>query len=289
MKRPLRYLKSMKIFNRGSSKQTGTDQPPAAAASDRSQAGILDLAAERIGAVVAAADRAHVDIDEAAASAAPSGSKAKESSSREQIQVELAAALAARSEQLKNDAHELEALLRRASGQLNATSSTPEPPPVAPSPPPAPTSRAQTFSPKATQAENPYRKTSRSTPPPSPPVSGAEAASEPVAPAEPEAAPAEPKGSGLDRRVTERFASGDLGEGHSPAPFKRRSGVPSRDRDAGYSADGVRLLATQMAVAGSSRQEIEARLSHEFGVDSPSELLDEVLRVRSVGTQRAVG
>ncbi|HKG36131.1 MAG TPA: hypothetical protein VKA89_06810 [Solirubrobacterales bacterium] len=40
---------------------------------------------------------------------------------------------------------------------------------------------------------------------------------------------------------------------------------------------GARLLATQMAVAGSSRGEIERRLRAEFGIDRPEEMLDSIL------------
>jgi hypothetical protein len=42
-------------------------------------------------------------------------------------------------------------------------------------------------------------------------------------------------------------------------------------------SDGARLLAAQMAVAGSSRQEIEARLRDEFGIDDAGPLLDGIL------------
>lgn len=42
-------------------------------------------------------------------------------------------------------------------------------------------------------------------------------------------------------------------------------------------SEGVRLLATQMAVAGSSRSEIEDRLRSELNVRDPEALVDEVL------------
>lgn len=42
-------------------------------------------------------------------------------------------------------------------------------------------------------------------------------------------------------------------------------------------SEGVRLLATQMAVAGSSRREIEDRLRRELNVRDPETLVDEVL------------
>lgn len=45
-------------------------------------------------------------------------------------------------------------------------------------------------------------------------------------------------------------------------------------------SEGVRLLATQMAVAGSSRSEIEDRLRRELNVRDPETLVDEVLGSR---------
>jgi cell division septum initiation protein DivIVA len=43
------------------------------------------------------------------------------------------------------------------------------------------------------------------------------------------------------------------------------------------SASGARLLATQMAVSGSSREEIEQRLRSAFDIGDPSEILDAIL------------
>lgn len=43
------------------------------------------------------------------------------------------------------------------------------------------------------------------------------------------------------------------------------------------SSAGARLLATQMAVSGSSREEIEARLRSRFDVEDTSEILDAIL------------
>lgn len=40
---------------------------------------------------------------------------------------------------------------------------------------------------------------------------------------------------------------------------------------------GARLLATQMAVSGASRSEIEARLHNGFDIDDTSEILDAIL------------
>jgi hypothetical protein len=42
-------------------------------------------------------------------------------------------------------------------------------------------------------------------------------------------------------------------------------------------SDGARLLAAQMAVAGSSREEIETRLRDEFGIQDAAPILDGIL------------
>lgn len=42
-------------------------------------------------------------------------------------------------------------------------------------------------------------------------------------------------------------------------------------------SEGARLLATQMAVAGASREEILARLHDEFGIDDPGPLVSGIL------------
>jgi len=43
------------------------------------------------------------------------------------------------------------------------------------------------------------------------------------------------------------------------------------------SAAGARVLATQMAVSGSSREEIERRLRSDFDIENTSEILDAIL------------
>jgi hypothetical protein len=58
----------------------------------------------------------------------------------------------------------------------------------------------------------------------------------------------------------------DLGD---PAP---RDSAPRRSGSA-----GARLLATQMAVSGSSRKEIEQRLRSGFEIEDTSEILDAIL------------
>jgi hypothetical protein len=43
------------------------------------------------------------------------------------------------------------------------------------------------------------------------------------------------------------------------------------------STQGIRLLATQMAVAGSTRDEEEHRLESEFGISDADDILDDVM------------
>lgn len=50
---------------------------------------------------------------------------------------------------------------------------------------------------------------------------------------------------------------------------------PSEERS--NSASGARLLATQMAVSGSSREEIEERLRNGFDIEDTSAILDAIL------------
>lgn len=61
----------------------------------------------------------------------------------------------------------------------------------------------------------------------------------------------------------------------TPAPevsISRQSNGPAEP-----ASEGVRLLATQMVVAGSSRDEIEARLRDQFEIEDADALLDEIL------------
>jgi cell division septum initiation protein DivIVA len=52
-------------------------------------------------------------------------------------------------------------------------------------------------------------------------------------------------------------------------------GEPLADRRSGSA--GARLLATQMAVSGADREEIEARLRNGFDIEDTSEILDAIL------------
>ena len=58
------------------------------------------------------------------------------------------------------------------------------------------------------------------------------------------------------------------------APPARPANPPGQGPTA---SDGARLLAAQMAVAGSSREEIETRLRDEFGIQDAGPILDGIL------------
>jgi hypothetical protein len=66
-----------------------------------------------------------------------------------------------------------------------------------------------------------------------------------------------------------------------PAEPRLRSVESSPDPDSEGSrrpgSAGARLFATQMAVSGSSREEIEARLRSGFDIEDASEILDAIL------------
>lgn len=82
-------------------------------------------------------------------------------------------------------------------------------------------------------------------------------------PPPPAPSPPSPRANSLPR-PSEPAAAAESASNNSRAPAQPVS-------------EGLRLLATQMAVAGSSRAEVEERLVREFGVADPGSVLDEVL------------
>jgi hypothetical protein len=65
-----------------------------------------------------------------------------------------------------------------------------------------------------------------------------------------------------------------------PAQQSTPPPAPPADEQGGAApspSDGARLLAAQMAVAGSSREEIESRLRDEFGIEDAAPILDGIL------------
>ncbi len=113
-------------------------------------------------------------------------------------------------------------------------------------------------------------------PAPSPPVSiPPPISSEPVSEAEEPSTPAEgptaeeEKGEPEPPSPAEPDFSPQAPLSAPPPPTSRPAGAPP--------SDGARLLATQMAVAGSSRAEIESRLQNEFGIWDAGPMLDAIL------------
>ena len=101
--------------------------------------------------------------------------------------------------------------------------------------------------PEPPKAEPPQAEPPRSEPPSTPPPGAAPPTAAPPASAPPASAP----------------------------PGPSQSGAPSTP--GGQPSDGARLLAAQMAVAGSSREEIEARLRKEFNIEDAGPILDGIL------------
>jgi cell division septum initiation protein DivIVA len=62
-----------------------------------------------------------------------------------------------------------------------------------------------------------------------------------------------------------------------PSHLKPVADVPQAEPSRRSGAAGARLLATQMAVSGASREEIEARLRSGFQIGDASEILDAIL------------
>jgi ABC-type transporter Mla subunit MlaD len=71
-------------------------------------------------------------------------------------------------------------------------------------------------------------------------------------------------------------------------PPELRSAAPARERApvAAGEPDAARLAAIEMAVGGASRGEVERHLERQFGVDSPTALLDRVFGPQREPTTR---
>jgi hypothetical protein len=117
-------------------------------------------------------------------------------------------------------------------------------------------------------------------PAPADPVPAEEEEAEPPAPAPPpaeeeaEEPPApEPRPTPLAAAV--RPPEPELVPEPEPEPVAPAAEKPATSPQAGSAA--ARLLATQMAVSGSSRKEIEMRLRNGFEIEDTSEILDAIL------------
>ena len=63
----------------------------------------------------------------------------------------------------------------------------------------------------------------------------------------------------------------------APVPEPDSGPEPAPSQGNGSSSAGARLLATQMAISGSSREEIAARLRNGFEIDDPEAILEAIL------------
>ena len=225
----------MRIFGRTTSESSG------ARTSDAPVSRALGLSADRIKRIVDAAQSAAADIRAEAALLRGVEPSSESRISRERLVAELADSLVARADELSRDAKDLADVLDRARKRLDPAPAVSAAPPAvvtAESPDPAP-------------------------PAPSVPAPGSHQRGD----------------SELQEKVEDRFATAtsvaQTPEGRG-VPFKRRSSAdPKPSARAATSVDGLRLLATQMAVAGSTREEIEARLRDEFQVSDASTVLGD--------------
>ena len=85
-----------------------------------------------------------------------------------------------------------------------------------------------------------------------------------------------------DRLVAERLRAiadelDPVATGSGEPHLKPVEGGPEQPPERRSSASGARLLATQLAVSGSSREEIEQRLRSSFEIEDTSEILDAIL------------
>lgn len=246
-----------------------------------------------------AAERAAARIREAAQSLSESEA-AGGSATRADLLAGLASALVERTEEIRSDCGRLSALMdrtanliaerdSRSSGEPVAAA-TPEPAPTAPaaeapppaeaaSPPPAPVARAAEPAPVAVAFEP-----APVEPAPAPPVEQA-----PQAPVEP--IPAAPAAAEIPDPSPEDPVLAEAASEPAPEPSAIESAsrprwLSRRNETAptpGGTSEGVRLIATQMAIAGSSRTEIERRLRIQFGVRDADQALDDIFGNRRSG------
>lgn len=227
----------MRIFGRESVESTRSGGSKSAVSR------ALSVSSSRIGEIVSAATTAAEDIRSEADALRRAEGSAESKISRERLVAELADSLVARAEELKRDAANLADVLERASSRLDVTAPKAEPeadaqPKLEPEPVAAPFAAAR-------------------------------------AAKSPEVA-ATPRGANLSEKVSERFQDSSDTAGGAVSRFKRRSTSTKAPRaNPNRSTEGLRLLATQMAVAGSTEEEIASRLRDEFGVEDATALLGE--------------
>jgi hypothetical protein len=214
---------------------------------------VLGVASDRIRGIVDAAERAAADISAKVRSSPEMQGDETSRISRERLVAQLADSLVARAEELSRDAANLADVLERASSRLDVSPSKAE------------------REVEAKPEEEPTK-----------PAVIPAAAATPIKP--PGVAPSpQNSGANLSRKVSERFQDSPDANSGAASRFKRRSTSTKAPRPApSRSTEGLRLLATQMAVAGSTHEEIASRLRDEFGVEDATELLGEAPIARKV-------
>ena len=256
----------MRLFSRE------RDRARTGGSGDGSVSDVLGVASDRIRGIVDAAERAAAEIS-AKVRSSP-GMQGDETSriSRERLVAELAESLVARAEELSREAESLADVLERASARLDVTvpeaaavEAEPEEESAEPEEAAEPTEVVHAEAADPTEAAVIPSSVTRAIKPP-------------------EVSPSPSSGANLSERVSERFQdSSSVTAGEAASRFKRRPSSTKLSRPApARSTDGLRLLATQMAVAGSSHEEIASRLRDEFGVEDATELLGEAPIARTV-------
>jgi vacuolar-type H+-ATPase subunit H len=80
------------------------------------------------------------------------------------------------------------------------------------------------------------------------------------------------------RQLSRSAPASQADEAPPVASTRPREAAQTRSERAGggQASEGAVLLATQMAVAGGSREQIEERLRNDFGIEDPGEILDRL-------------
>jgi hypothetical protein len=225
---------------------------------------IAGNAAERIATIIEAAERAAAAVvDSADANARRYLEEAQAEADRIVAArlssfSELTDSLVAQAEEVRRQSERLLESLARANSQLETPvreAAPPAPPAVAPPPPVAGEREGRAHLTAVSPPPAPV------SPPPSPPVEQQRQqppSAEPAPPPQPE----------------QRLPS-------APPPVEGDAGLAPPERPSvaedQSAAAGARLLATQMAVSGSSREEIETRLRTGFEIEDTASILDAIL------------
>lgn len=236
----------------------------------------LTDATERIEAVIEAAEKAAAGIiadAEAEAQRYLEESRARAdqvAADRALAMTEVTDDLLEQAREVKRQSDDLIIALDRTRRQFDGGEPTPHPAVAAPQPEYSPAPEPESAEPESESAETftfPHLK-----------------------PVDPDPAPEveqEPAYVGEPAVAEESGAFEEPGAFEQPSNLGRPDSNGEAEVDAGSNGDadqdpeepstGARLIATQMAVAGSSRPEIESRLRSEFGIDDAGPMLDSIL------------